>query len=422
MEFFLTLAITVFITTIVLLVVFNLGTRASIERYTLTPTYDIRDPLFCRSMSGILAANFIDGNTIRTLIDGEAIFEAMVQDIQSATVSINMESFVWSSGTVCDRLIAALAERARSGVHVHVLLDWMGSNELEDAHYAMMEQAGIQIVKYRKPHWYTLPRLNNRSHRKILVIDGRIGFTGGAGIADQWLVGRHGLPAWKDVHYRIEGPIVANMQAAFLENWLKSHASVLEGESYFPSLQPTGAIRAQLFTSSADGIEAVRLMYLFSIACARHSIRILNAYFVPDLSIQQALIRARKRGVEVDIIVPGENTDQRIVREVSRASWKKLLRKGIRIYEFEPTMHHGKIFIVDDAWVSIGSANCDARSFAINDEMNINMLDERFAQEQIRIFENDKQQSKLVAYDEWKRRPTWGKVVGYCGRILKGQL
>ncbi len=422
MELLITLAITIFITTIALLVVFNLGTRASIERYALQPTYTIHDPLFFRSIAGILAADFVDGNKIQTLVDGEEIFQAMLDDIKQARVSINMESFVCSSGIVCQRLIDALSERSAAGVQVHVLLDWMGSNELEDRHYRMMEQAGIKIVKYRKPHWYTLPRLNNRSHRKILVIDGRVGFTGGAGIADEWLIGRNGLPPWKDTHYRIEGPIVARMQAAFLENWLKSHASVLEGESYFPVLAPTGDLRAQLFTSSGDGIEAVRLMYLFSIACARTSIRIINAYFVPDLSIRQALIRARKRGVTVEIIVPGENTDHRFLRDVSRASWKNLLRRGVHIYEFQPTMHHGKMFIVDDAWVSIGSANCDARSFAINDEMNINTLDERFAQEQIRIFENDKQQSKLVTYDEWKQRPAWGKFVGYCGRILKGQL
>ncbi len=423
METLLLLMGSVFITTLLLLVLFNIRTREAIERYYVKPTYVVGDEAFTRSMSGVLSADFCEGNSIQTLVDGKEIFSAMIEEIKKAKVSINLESFVCSSGRVCSSFTAALSERAKAGVSVHVILDWMGSTDLHDEHYRCMKEAGIRVIKYRKPHWYTLPRLNNRSHRKILVVDGKVGFTGGAGIADQWLHDVDGMLAWRDIHYRFEGPIVAKMQAAFMENWLKSHARVLEGEAYFPTLVPKGEISGQLFTSSADGIEAVRLMFLLAIASAKKSIRILNAYFVPDLSLSRALIHAAtRRGVKVEIVVPGDKTDQRLLQEVSRSSWAKLLQAGVNIYEYQPTMHHGKIFIVDDEFVSIGSANCDGRSFRINDEMNVNVLDKKFAAEQVKVFEQDKKNSRLVTYKQWKRRPLWRKVIGHCGRLIQGQF
>lgn len=423
METLLLLMGSVFITTLLLLVLFNIRTREAIERYFVKPTYTIGEDAFSRSMAGVLSADFCEGNSIQTLVDGEQIFSAMIEEIKKAQVSINLESFVCSSGRVCSSFTAALSERAKAGIPVHVILDWMGSTDLHDEHYRCMKEAGIHVIKYRKPHWYTLPRLNNRSHRKILVVDGKVGFTGGAGIADQWLHDMDGMLAWRDIHYRFEGPIVAKMQAAFMENWLKSHARVLEGEAYFPPLAPKGNVSGQLFTSSADGIEAVRLMFLLGIASAKKSIRILNAYFVPDVSLSRALIQAAtRRGVKVEIVVPGDKTDQRLLQEVSRSSWAKLLQAGISIYEYQPTMHHGKLFIVDDEFVSIGSANCDGRSFRINDEMNVNVLDKKFAAEQVKVFEEDKKNSRLVTYKQWKRRPLWRKVIGHCGRLIQGQF
>jgi cardiolipin synthase len=423
METLLLLGVSACITTLLLLILFNIRTREAIERYFVKPSYAVGDEAFSRSLSGVLSADFYQGNSIQTLVGGEQIFSSMIEEIKKAQVSINLESFVCSSGRVCSLFIDALAERARAGVAVHVILDWMGSNDLHDDHYLSMKQAGIRVIKYRKLHWYNLPRLNNRSHRKILVVDGKVGFTGGAGIADQWLHDVDGMLAWRDVHYRFEGPIVAKMQAAFMENWLKSHARVLEGEAYFPTLAPNGEISGQLFTSSADGIEAVRLMFLLAIASAKKSIRILNAYFVPDASLSRALIQAAtRRGVKVEIVVPGDKTDQRILQEVSRSSWAKLLQAGISIYEYQPTMHHGKLFIVDEEFVSIGSANCDGRSFRINDEMNVNVLDKAFAMEQVKVFEQDKKDSRLVTYKQWKRRPLWRKVIGHCGRLIQGQF
>lgn len=415
-------AFTIFFTALFLLVIFNYRTRQAVERYKIKAKYEVYDDVFFRSMEGVLAAPFLSGNKITTLNDGVEIFPEIIAAVKQATTSITIESFVCSSGVVCDELIDALKERAQAGVKVHVLIDWMGSKELRREQYKEMKMAGIQVVKYRKLHWYTLPRLNNRSHRKIIVIDGKIGFTGGAGIADQWMYPTETMPAWRDIHYRIEGPAVARLQSAFSENWLKSHTRVLEGERYFPKLEPVGDVRMQVFTSSADGIEAVRLMYLMSVACAKKSIRLLSAYFVPDRALTYALIHAKQRGVQIEIMIPGDRTDHHTLQEVTWSAIKRLLREGIPVYEYQPTMHHGKLFIVDDEWVSVGSANCNSRSFAINDEMNVNISHAAFAKEQIALFDNDKQHCRLITYETWKCRPAWRKGIGTIARLIQEQF
>ncbi len=406
-----------------LIAAFNYRSRKRIERYMLSPACSLGDERFCRSMTGILGDPFTEGNRIDTLQDGREIFPAMIEAIRSAKRTITFESFVFSSGKVCSSVIAALKERAAAGVRVHVTLDWMGSSELSVPQYRAMRRSGIQVVLHRRLHWYTLTRLNNRSHRKILVIDGNVGFTGGVGIADQWLHATDDMPSWRDTHYRLRGPAVAKMQSVFLDNWLKGHARVLEGEGYFPALEPAGSLKAQVFRSSpVDGPETVRLMYLYSMACAKRTIRILNAYFVPDRACIEAILKARRRGVEVEIIVPGKKTDQRILRSVSRAGWGDLLKAGVRIYEYQPTMHHGKLFIVDDLFVSIGSANFDGRSFLLNDEMNVNVLDEGFAREQTAFFEADKANSVEMAFERWRTRSPLDRVLGSVGQVILSQF
>ncbi len=417
------LAPVVLLTMLVLIAAFNYRSRKRIERYRLSPKCVLGDPQFCRSMTGILGDPFTEGNRIDTLQDGREIFPAMIEAILAAQRTITLESFVFSSGEVCSSIIAALKERAAAGVRVHVTLDWMGSLALKVRQYRDLKRAGIQVVVHRRLHWYNLMRLNNRSHRKILVIDGKVGFTGGVGIADQWLHARDGMPPWRDTHYCVQGPAVAKMQGVFLDNWLKGHARVLEGERYFPALEPVGDLKAQVFCSSpVDGPETVRLMYLFSMACAQRTIRILNAYFVPDRACIEAILRARRRGVDVQIIVPGKKTDQRFLRSVSRAGWRDLLRAGVKIYEYQPTMHHGKLFIVDDLFVSIGSANFDGRSFLLNDEMNVNVLDEGFAREQAASFERDKADSILMTWERWQARSLLDRMLGSIGQVILSQF
>jgi hypothetical protein len=223
-------------------------------------------------------------------------------------------------------------------------------------------------------------RLNNRTHRKLLIVDGRIGFTGGVGIADTWLGHAQDPDHWRDSHYRLDGPAVADMQAAFMDNWMETCGEVLHGEEYFPPLEPVGPQPAQVFRSSADdGSESVRLLYLISIASAERSVRLANSYFVPDSLAIRTLVEAQRRGATLEILVPGRHIDQKTVRRASRALWGPLLEAGVAIYEYQPTMYHAKVAVVDEIWTSVGSTNFDTRSFRLNDEANLNVFDTGFA-------------------------------------------
>src|SRR5690606_21527827 len=227
-----------------------------------------------------------------------------------------------------------------------------------------MEDAGVELERYRPLHWYNLGRMNNRTHRKLLVVDGRIGFTGGVGIADQWNGDAQDPEHWRDMHFRIEGPAVAQIQAAFNDNWIKTTGEVLNGPEYFPPLQSVGDMDAHLFIASpAGGSESMHLMYLMAIAASEKSIDLVAAYFVPDELIMNALLAARKRGVKVRVLMPGKHIDSDAVRMASKATWGPLLRNDVEIYEYQPTMIHTKLLIIDQELVSVGSTNFDIRSF-----------------------------------------------------------
>jgi cardiolipin synthase len=286
-----------------------------------------------------------------------------------------------------------------------------------------MAKAGIDIRKYHALHWYTLDRLNNRTHRKLLVTDGRVGFTGGVGIADEWNGHAQDADHWRDTHYRLEGPAVAHMQAAFNENWLKVSGEVLLGDEHLPPLEPAGSLPAQMFTSSPEGgSESMHLMYLMSVAAAARTIDLAMAYFVPDDLTLQALVDARRRGVRVRIVMPGQITDAKPVRRASRALWGEILRAGAELYEFQPTMYHCKVLVVDGLWVSVGSTNFDNRSFKLNDEANLNVLDREFARRQTADFEDDLKKSRRITYEEWVNRPWTEKVLEKTVAVLRDQL
>jgi cardiolipin synthase len=265
--------------------------------------------------------------------------------------------------------------------------------------------------------------MNHRTHRKLLVADGKVGFTGGVGIADQWLGNAQSPEHWRDSHFRLEGPAVAHMQSAFMDNWIKARGEVLHGDDYFPDIPEAGSCLAQAFKSSAEeGSEGVRLMYLLSIACARQSIRIANSYFLPDDLSVQSLVDAGKRGVRVEIIVPGARTDASVVRRASRSRWGRLLEAGVEIFEYQPTMYHCKVMVVDDLWVSVGSTNFDSRSFRLNDEANLNIYEAQIAAEQVRAFEEDKARSVRVTLEAWRQRPLAEKVREQMAGLLRSQL
>jgi cardiolipin synthase len=286
-----------------------------------------------------------------------------------------------------------------------------------------MKQAGVQVVKYHPLRWYSLGRLNNRTHRKLLIVDGRVGFTGGVGIADNWLGHAQDPEHWRDSHFRLEGPAVAQMQAAFMDNWMETCAEVLHGEEYFPELEPAGPHAAQLFKSSADDAsESVRLMYLLSISSAVSSVRIANAYFVPDSLAVSTLVAAQRRGAKVEIIVPSRQIDSKLVRRASRSLWGPLLEAGVAIYEYQPTMYHVKVVVVDEVWTSVGSTNFDNRSFRLNDEANLNILDAEFAAGQAKVFEQDKALSRRITLEEWRRRPWRERATDRLAGLLRLQL
>jgi cardiolipin synthase len=392
-------------------------------QYQIDHNYCVDDPQFLRTMGQLMGPGLMASNQITSLVNGDEIFPAMLEAIRSAQKTITLETYIYFSGQIGRQFADALAERARAGVKVHVLMDWLGSRAVDSSDIRRMKDAGVEVIKYNPLVWYSPLRLNHRNHRKLLIVDGRIGFIGGVGIADMWLGNADSPDHWRDSHFRLEGPGVGQMQAAFMDNWMKSSARVLDGEAYFPALDAKGQSLVQVFYSSPkDGAESVRLMYLLSIAAASKNIRLSASYFVPGPLTTEELIAACERGVNVEIIMPGAQTDSPLVRYASRAKWGPLLKAGVKIYEYQPTMYHCKSMVIDDVWVSVGSANFDNRSFRLNDEANMNVYSREFAAEQIALFEKDKTQARLVTYKEWKKRGFFKKILEWTTSPLRGLL
>jgi cardiolipin synthase len=264
---------------------------------------------------------------------------------------------------------------------------------------ARLSEAGVEVVKYHRAFFFDPRRYNNRTHRKLLIVDGKIAFLGGAGIADQWTGNADTPQHWRDNHYKVTGPVVAQLQAVFVVNWLKTRGNALHGDDYFPPLEDSGPYLAQAIRSSAHNTN-LDLMYLLAIASAQRTLRIENAYFLPDDLIRNELVAAAKRGVKIEIIVPGKHIDQKLVRAASKRHWPELIKAGIKIYEYQPTMVHVKLMVVDDTFVSVGSGNFDNRSIRLNDEANLDVLDRDFAAQQTRLFEIDKKQSQEMTLDK----------------------
>jgi cardiolipin synthase A/B len=408
---------------LLVVLVANLSSSEKKIEHQVEHLYPVNDPQFVRSIGSLLGPAILPGNRVTTLVNGDQIFPAMLDAIRGATRTITFETFIYWSGSIGKAFAGALIDRARAGIKVHVLLDWVGTGKMDASILREMEQAGVEVVKYHPLRWYNLGRLNNRTHRKLLVVDGRTGFTGGVGIADNWLGHAQDPDHWRDSHFKLEGPGVAQMQAAFMDNWIEATARVQHGDAYFPGLDPVGPQAVQMFKSSAnEASESVRLMYLLSIASAQDSVRIANAYFVPDSLAVNTLVAARRRGVKVEIIVPGRHIDTAMVRRASRSRWEPLLEAGVEIYEYLPTMYHTKVMVVDKLWTSVGSTNFDNRSFRLNDEANLNVFDAEFAAEQVRLFEADKAQSNRLTLEWWRSRPWHQRTVEWLAGLLRLQL
>ncbi|PBB78473.1 cardiolipin synthase B [Mesorhizobium sp. WSM3879] len=411
------------VTSLVTLLAINLTPETRVIRTIVPHRFDAADPQFARSMSSYSQGQMFEANAVQTLVNGDEIFPAMLQAIRSARKTINMETYIYWSGSVGYEFATSLAAKAREGVEVRVLVDWLGSLPFDEKLIQIMTSAGVRFERYRPIHWYTLDRVNNRTHRKLLIVDGRVAFTGGVGIADNWLGDARNPNEWRDTHYQIEGPAVPGFQAAFAENWLETVGETLQGENFYLPPEAAGALRAQLILSSQpNGSENMELMMLAAIAAAKDHLRIGMAYFVPDDIALQQILDARKRGVAVDVIVPNSLTDVPIVRKASRYFWGKLLEAGVRIYEFQPTMYHPKLLIVDDVWASFGSTNLDQRSLRLNDEATLNVYGKEFARTQIDLFNEDLKRSRQISLAEWRSRPMREKFTDWLASTLHAQL
>jgi cardiolipin synthase A/B len=417
------IALAVGLTVAVILLALNFTSGEKKIKHEIPSLYAVADPQFLRAMGSLLGPAIVDGNRVATLLNGDEIFPSMLEAIRSAKKTITFETYIYWSGKIGDDFAKALSERARAGVKVHVLLDWVGSGKAKKEYIDEMKAAGVEVDKYHPLRWYNFSRVNNRTHRKLLVVDGRIGFTGGVGIADKWSGHAQDPEHWRDSHFRLEGPAVAQMQAAFMDNWTKTQSKVLHGEEYFPKLDAAGPSYAQVFKSSPrEGSESVRLMYLLSIASARKRLLIANSYFVPDDLSVKTIADARRRGVDVEVIVPGTKIDSELSRKASRSRWGDLLEAGVEIYEYQPTMYHCKVMVVDDLWVSVGSTNFDNRSFRLNDEANLNVYDADFARRQVKDFEEDRKKAHRVTLADWQHRPLSEKILEHAAGLLRSQL
>jgi cardiolipin synthase len=414
---------TIVATTLAVLLIANLTLGDKRIDQRVAALYPVTDPQFLRSMNVMFGPALVGGNRVQALVNGERIFGDMLKAIRGARHTITFESYIYWSGDTGAAFTRALADRARAGVKVHLLFDALGSGKIDESAVKEMKAAGVEVERYNPWRWNTLARINNRTHRKIMVVDGRVGYTGGAGIADEWSGNAQDAEHWRDTHFRVEGPVVAQMQAAFMENWIEVTGQVLHGDAYFPELARAGGQSAQfIVTSPGGGSESMQLMYLMSIAAAAKSIKLEAAYFLPDDVEIRTLVEAAKRGVRVQIIVPGKQTDSPAVRRASRSTWGELLQAGIEIYEYQPTFFHCKVMIVDELWVSVGSTNFDDRSFSVNDEANLNVYDREFAAAQALIFAEDLAQAKRISREDWKNRPWTEKLWENTLGLVRSQL
>jgi cardiolipin synthase len=392
-------------------------------RYGLDHEFPVESDEFFSSIVGATGVPFSGGNRLDILNNGDEFYPAMLDAIRQAKYSVTIEAFIYWAGDVGRKFAEALAERARAGVKVKVLLDAIGSSNIGRDILRALESGGCQIAWFNPIKWYTLGRFNNRTHRKSLIIDGRIAFTGGAGIADHWCGRAQNPEHWRDLQIRIEGAGATPLQTGFARNWLETTGELVSGFEYYAPRDALGRVDLQTILSSPQiGSSAVRMMYYLSIVCARGLIYIANPYFVPDQAALDTLVDARKRDVDVKIMVSGIYNDSRLARRCSTRLYGRLLECGVEIYEYNRTMLHHKIMVVDGAWATVGTANFDNRSFAHNEESNVCFFDPTAVEELRSTFLADLQACDRITLDQWKRRGLWVKTQEVFASLLQEQV
>ena len=413
----LSIAGAIFLSWLVLVFLFSPGINYHLARRTSVHADD-----FLYTLQSTCQAALHHGNHVAIYTNGPQFYPAMLEAIRSAKRSIHLECYIMQPGTIADQFIDALSDRARLGVNVTVVVDGIGSMNLWGRPVARLREAGCRIEWYQRFEWHRLHRLNNRTHRELLIVDGRVAFVGGAGIADWWAFPHKGKSAWRDTMARIEGPIVAALQGIAAENWLECCGEIMTGPDYFPDLERAGDTTGFVIKSSpSDRATASRVAFQLLMEGADHHVRIATPYFLPDRALRQALVNLAKRGVAIDVIVPGPHTDQQWVRLASRRMWGQLLGAGVRIHEYRPGMTHNKILIVDELWSVLGTTNIDNRSFEHNDEVNVALRDPDVAGRLLEDYRQDLADSDEITLERWQRRPWWEKIVGPFVWILERQ-
>lgn len=364
----------------------------------------------------------VGGNRVQLLINGDQTFPSMLEAIRNAKTSIHIEAYIFRDGEIGRQFTEALAERARAGVGVRLLLDAIGSARFGQRNEKLLADAGAQVVFFRPLKISTLRKIHLRTHRKVLIVDGKIGFTGGICIEDSWRGNGDRPDVWRDTNVRVEGPVVRQMQTAFARAWLEATNELLNAKMLYPEEPVVGSLTCQVMDST-PGFDSnpARLSFLVGVASARRSVEITNAYFVPDRAAREALLKAAKAGIKIRILLPSRKTDVKAVRFAGRSYYHQLLEAGVRIFEYEPSMLHAKTMIIDGQWATLGSANLDRRSFAWSYESNLNVFDEGFARQMQDLFEADLAKSNEVTLEAWKKRPFGEKCLEWLYGIFRWQ-
>jgi cardiolipin synthase len=391
--------------------------------YALEPDFDTDSTEFRYTMAGMTGMPLVEGNHVSVFNNGDEFYPAMLEAIEAAQSSITMEQFIFWDGQVGRRFADAFADKAREGIPVKLLVDAIGSSTLGEEILNILQSGGCQLAWFRPIHWYTLNRANSRTHRKSLIVDGRVAFTGGAGIADHWLGDAGNEYEWRDIAVRVEGPAVSAQQAGFAQNWLLSTGEILSGPEFFPVIDPAGDVEVQTILSSpTTGAGAAATMYLIAVQCARRYLNIANPYFIPGLRLIEMLSRASRRGVTIRLMVAGRHNDTWWARQNSLRLYGRLLQAGVEIYEFQPSMLHQKTMVVDGTWATVGTANFDNRSFALSEETNVCFHDRALVEKLEAVFLADLEKCQRIELEEWRRRGLWQRAKELFASLIEDQV
>jgi cardiolipin synthase len=392
--------------------------------YEIDSDLDVASEDFLRAAEALTAAKITTGNRAQLLINGDRIFPSFLETIESAQQTLNVQTYVYWRGDIATEVAGAIASRARAGVRCNVILDALGAVQMKRSLIRELRDAGARVILFRPPKPYAIKRLANRTHRRLLIADGRVGMTGGVGIAEEWSGDAQDSDHWRDSHVRVEGPVVRSMQGAFAENWLEGTGEVLAGDGYLPDLEPLGDDGAMQFVRSSAkvGDTNAEALYYLAIASARTSLELTAAYFAPRPAFTDALADAAGRGVDVRILVPGPHIDKQVVRVAGRAAYDQLLDAGAAIYEYQPTMLHAKTLCIDGIWSSIGTINFDNRSFQLHDEVTLCVWDQEFAAALSAQFASDIERSERIDHERFKRRGPRDRIREAATTVLRREL